>query len=587
MNAIRVSNSNSVIRSQPSQSANSILNKITSPGAGDTARADGLAPGHASSVKMAMGDLPLIQKYKADIESVAKETGLPPALLAGIISRESRGGEALDAKGYGDHGNGYGLMQVDRRTAAGVGGPFSRENIKQGAEILKGKLGEIQKAHPDWTPEWQLRGAVAAYNFGASNVRTQAGMDSKTANDDYSADVWSRAQALAPSFPGSGGAAAASTPLSTPMQSNCWGELSKKDSMGAPSAQLGQKLGSMVDQAGAASPSAAQLSQGSKGEDVASLQKALNVAGVQPALDIDGDFGPKTEAALKEIQSKLGLASDGVFGSQTASKLMLGDSASSLNPATLGSLGAGAGKEIKPGQKGPEVAELKQALKDAGFYKGVINDTMGPDGVKALKAAKEQLKLGGAADVCGPFTMEKIKQAGQSSGSSSSGGATSGTTSGTAQVSMKPVAQVHGTDCGITSASMIINKLTGKNTTSPGLQANYGFNLIPALQGNGVKVTDHGDLHNQIGSEDKAFQTFQNALSKGHPVLFGANGDNQGTHWSGGAGHYMVATGVSVENGQRMLTFNDPNGGVERKVPFNHLWNAALRHDGNCVLECS
>jgi peptidoglycan hydrolase-like protein with peptidoglycan-binding domain len=51
--------------------------------------------------------------------------------------------------------------------------------------------------------------------------------------------------------------------------------------------------------------------------------------------------------------------------------------------------------QIGPGSKGPEVRELKQLLKDAGFYNGAINDEMGSMGVDALKRAKAQLKLGG------------------------------------------------------------------------------------------------------------------------------------------------------------------------------------------------
>jgi peptidoglycan hydrolase-like protein with peptidoglycan-binding domain len=568
MTALRVSNSTPVNRSQPNTSPNAILDKLQTTGANGTAALDGLPPGHASSVKMALHDLPALKKYKADIEAVAKETGFPPALLAGIISRETRGGTLLDSNGRGDNGHGYGLMQVDSGTAAGVGGPYSRDNIRQGAQILKGKLDEVKRAHPDWSPEWQLRGAVAAYNFGAGNVHSKAGIDQGTYKDDYSADVWSRSQALAPHFGGASTAAPTGS-ASTPAASR-----NTTDGMDQVSAQPLSKLG-------AALPAASSLiARGAKGEDVASLQKALNAAGANPKLDEDGDFGPKTEQALKSLQSKLGVPSDGIYGPQTAEKM--GRGASGVSVAQLS--GAAQMKEVKPGSKGPEVVALKQALKEAGFYKGVINDQMGPDGVKALKEAKEKLKLGGAPDVAGAFTLQKIKDAAQAKATAQSAG---GASSGTAQINMKPVAQVHATDCGITSASMIINKLTGKNTTSPGLQSQYGFSLVAAMEQNGVTVKDHGNLRQGINSEDQAFNIFKNALDKGNPILFGANNSYGGTHWSGGAGHYMVATGVSTENGQRMLTFNDPNGGVERKVPFSHLWNAGLRHDGNCVLECS
>ena len=57
------------------------------------------------------------------------------------------------------------------------------------------------------------------------------------------------------------------------------------------------------------------LKVGSKGEDVKSLQIKL---GIDPI----GTFGPKTEAAVKEFQSKNGLTADGVVGDTTWKKIM-------------------------------------------------------------------------------------------------------------------------------------------------------------------------------------------------------------------------------------------------------------------------
>jgi peptidoglycan hydrolase-like protein with peptidoglycan-binding domain len=162
-----------------------------------------------------------------------------------------------------------------------------------------------------------------------------------------------------------------------------------------------------------AAPSGVELlAQGAKGPQVSQLQAALNKAGANPPLEVDGDFGPRTEAAVKQFQERSGLKADGIYGPQTAARL-LGGSGATLNPATLGNISPnapGANFEVKPGSKGPEVTQLKQALKDAGFYKGAINDQMGPDGVAALKAAKEKLQLGGPPDVAGAFTLKKIQE---------------------------------------------------------------------------------------------------------------------------------------------------------------------------------
>ncbi len=52
------------------------------------------------------------------------------------------------------------------------------------------------------------------------------------------------------------------------------------------------------------------LKLGSKGEAVKTLQEFLK-------LTVDGDFGPKTEKAVRDYQSKNGLTVDGVVGPKT------------------------------------------------------------------------------------------------------------------------------------------------------------------------------------------------------------------------------------------------------------------------------
>ena len=58
-----------------------------------------------------------------------------------------------------------------------------------------------------------------------------------------------------------------------------------------------------------------QISYGSKGSDVTELQKLLNNNGY--SLDVDGDFGSKTQAAVKDYQQKNNLDVDGIVGNNT------------------------------------------------------------------------------------------------------------------------------------------------------------------------------------------------------------------------------------------------------------------------------
>lgn len=61
------------------------------------------------------------------------------------------------------------------------------------------------------------------------------------------------------------------------------------------------------------------LKMGSKGPDVKRLQETLNKKGY--ALKVDGDFGPSTQAAVKNFQRVNQLTDDGIVGPKTWEKL--------------------------------------------------------------------------------------------------------------------------------------------------------------------------------------------------------------------------------------------------------------------------
>ena len=63
-----------------------------------------------------------------------------------------------------------------------------------------------------------------------------------------------------------------------------------------------------------------QLSKGSKGQEVKSLQTLLNAKGA--FLDVDGSFGKLTDGAVRAYQRSKGLDVDGIVGKQTWTSLL-------------------------------------------------------------------------------------------------------------------------------------------------------------------------------------------------------------------------------------------------------------------------
>ncbi|XP_076878581.1 lysozyme g-like isoform X2 [Brachyhypopomus gauderio] len=169
--------------------------KIDTTGASDkTAQQDKLTEkGVAASNKLADHDLKKMEQYKSIIIKVGRANQMDPAVIAAIISRESRAGAAL-VDGWGDHGNGFGLMQVDKRHHTPRGAWNSEEHLTQGTQILTDSIKAIQKKFPSWSKEHQFKGGISAYNAGVGNVRTYERMDFGTTGGDYSNDVVARAQ---------------------------------------------------------------------------------------------------------------------------------------------------------------------------------------------------------------------------------------------------------------------------------------------------------------------------------------------------------------------------------------------------------
>lgn len=121
------------------------------------------------------------------------------------------------------------------------------------------------------------------------------------------------------------------------------------------------------------------LSQGSTGEAVAALQRALIAHNVEVVGGADGVFGPKTLEALNSFQRANGLAETAVVDEATAIALGI------VTAATDG---------LTRGSRGDEVSQLQQALVDAGHTpSGGVDGIFGPGTEAALRAFQEAAGL--------------------------------------------------------------------------------------------------------------------------------------------------------------------------------------------------
>lgn len=150
-----------------------------------------------------------LEKWRPQLTAAQLCYGIPLELMAAILDRESRGGEALTPKGpggKGDHGRGHGLAQIDsgyhhkflaamfddNRTPLWADPTF---NVLYGARLLS----ENFRLSRSWPV------SIAAYNAGltratraaknatdSSEAAVIAAVDRVTTGGDYVSDVYRR-----------------------------------------------------------------------------------------------------------------------------------------------------------------------------------------------------------------------------------------------------------------------------------------------------------------------------------------------------------------------------------------------------------
>lgn len=208
------------LKSQPSGIKPHLIKKTGQMSPGGVSASESAAKSH--SRQMPTNDL------KAKFERLGEQYGVPPALIAGIASRESNMGAALRDGlqkdvgkrsiwyGWGDFGqrngetgnsyHGFGIIQVDRKTAPlGINSkleasfgktqldPYSEEHVGWGVQSFLKKLEEIRKSRPDLAEAEQIATAVSKYNGGIKGG-VYPDNDRGTSGHDYANDTLVRAR---------------------------------------------------------------------------------------------------------------------------------------------------------------------------------------------------------------------------------------------------------------------------------------------------------------------------------------------------------------------------------------------------------
>ena len=161
--------------------------------------------------------------------------------------------------------------------------------------------------------------------------------------------------------------------------------------------------------------SASGLKLNSKGTDVRNLQQDLTTLGYYWA-EITGNFGAKTETAVKRFQEENGLTADGVAGTKTLNAIAAAVARKGGTPAS----GSSAGTTLKLNSQGTKVSQLQTDLKQLGYYYAEITGNFGEKTEAAVKAFQKAKSLT-ADGVAGTKTLNAIAAAVDKAGGSSSG----------------------------------------------------------------------------------------------------------------------------------------------------------------------
>ena len=248
----------------------------------------------------------------------------------------------------------------------------------------------------------------------------------------------------------------------------------------------------------------------SQGSAVSQLQTDLKQLGYYFA-DITGNFGTKTEAAVKEFQQDKKLTADGIAGYNTLQAI------SKAIAAAGGSVSSGEG--LKVGSTGDRVRQLQQDLTALGYYYG---DVSGHYGSLTQAAVKKFQKAKGITQdgIAGTNTLNAIAKALGGSSGSSSGSLREGDESSAVlklQTMLKELGYYYGDLTGSFGSltKQAVRKFQDDNDlTVDGIAGNKTMNLLRTMTGNasGDSMSTGSVSSYSVADKDSYFEINQDGV---------------------------------------------------------------------------
>jgi N-acetylmuramoyl-L-alanine amidase len=143
------------------------------------------------------------------------------------------------------------------------------------------------------------------------------------------------------------------------------------------------------------------LARGSTGPEVTDVQRLLRDLALLSGGGVDevGVFGPATDRAVRALQQRAGLPSDGVVDGETWQALV----------AASFRLGDRMLFRTRPMLRGDDVRDLQDRLSRLGFDVGIIDGVFGPETHTALVAFQSEVALE-ADGILGPTTLDQLRR---------------------------------------------------------------------------------------------------------------------------------------------------------------------------------